>query len=75
MDYGITQLLGATETLGNLDHVAMLTDGRHLEHIGDDELGGAVLGVLVEQFVENLPCVGAVLLALPLYRISKVSRL
>ncbi len=32
----------------------MAVDRRHLQHVGQHELRGAVLGVLVEQFVEDL---------------------
>ena len=52
-------MLDAAEAGRDLDHVAVLADRRHFQHVGDDELRRAVLGVLVEQFVENLSGVGS----------------
>ena len=47
------------EPFRNLDHVAMHADRGHFQHIGNHELRRAVLGVLVEQLVQDLPRVGA----------------
>ena len=58
----LTQGFNAAELAGNLDDVAVVVDGPQFHHVGDQEPGRAVLGVLVGQPVENLPDLGAVLL-------------
>src|SRR5512139_1799265 len=51
----------AAEVASDLDDGPVCADGRHFEHVGQDELGRAVLRVLVEQFVEDLARLGAML--------------
>ena len=47
--------------LSNLHDVAVFGDRRHFQHVGDDELRRAVLGVLFQQFLQDVPGLGAVL--------------
>jgi len=58
---GITQLLGTAEVVGNLDDVAVLGDGRYLEHIRDNELSRAMGGVLLQKLIQDGVCLGALL--------------
>ena len=44
----LAELLRAAEVLGDLHDVAVLGDRRHLQHVRQDELRGAVLRVLLE---------------------------
>src|SRR4051794_26547660 len=47
------QLLFATEQRGDVDDVAVLVDRRDFQRVGDDELRRAVLGILLQQFIED----------------------
>src|SRR6266540_1915282 len=50
-----------SEYAGNLHHVAMLRQRRYFEHVGQHELSGAVLGVLLQQLVQERSGFGGVL--------------
>jgi len=51
--HGGNEVLFTAEAPGDLENVAVAADRWHPEDIGQDELRGAVLGVLLEHFVED----------------------
>ena len=55
-------MLDAAESGRDFEYVPVFTDRRNFQHVGNDELGGSVFGVLVEQFVEDLAGLGAKLI-------------
>ena len=53
-------MLRATEQPDDFGRLAVAADRRHAQHVGQQELGVAVLGVLVEQLFEDGARLGAV---------------
>src|SRR5262249_28645705 len=58
--HGLDESSLAAEVAGDLDDVAVAVDGRHFQRVRENELSRAVLGVLVEELVKNLPGLGSV---------------
>ena len=58
----LNKLVRPTELAGYLRQISVLRDWRHLEHVGDRELGHAVFGIFVQQFIDDGSCLGAELI-------------
>ena len=54
------ELLGTAEELDDLRHGAVPGERRNVEHVGQDELGVAVFGILLDQLVQHLTRLGSV---------------
>ena len=55
------EFVRAAEQFGDVADLSVVRHGRDFEHVGQHKLRGAVLGVFLQQFVENLPRLGSVL--------------
>src|SRR3989475_8303658 len=60
LGHGGAELLGAAEQLDDVCHGTVPGERRDVKHVGQDELGVAVLGVLLQQLVQDLTSFGAV---------------
>ena len=58
--HGLPQLVGPAEGRDDLPHGPVRGNRRDVEDVRQDELGVAVLGVFLQQLVQNLPRLGAV---------------
>src|SRR6266508_2338169 len=68
------QLVRVTEQIDDLGHGAMPGERRHPQHVGQEELGVAVLGVLFQQLLEHLAGLRAVAIEEVLARLAKALR-
>ena len=56
------EFLNAAEVLDDIHHVSVFGNRRNFENVRDNELHRTVVGILLQQFVEDLSCLGTVLL-------------